>query len=132
MPHDISKPDTINCPKCHVPMRPLRAGTFTVDRCEKCLGLWLDKGERLKILKDKKLVDAIDIGPEETGKQHDEITQIDCPRCGVPMHHVTDRAQKHIGFEFCRECQGSFLDAGELRDLSEFTILERIKALFGH
>ena len=132
MPHQISDQDTINCPKCHVPMRPLTAGAFTVDRCEKCLGLWLDKGERLKILKDKKLVDAIDIGPEETGKQHDEIRRIDCPRCGVPMHHVADRAQKHIGFEMCRNCQGSFLDAGELRDLSEFTILERIKALFGH
>ena len=125
----------MRCPRCggrlqrqhYTYVRPVR-----VDRCEKCLGLWLDKGERLKILKDKKLVDAIDIGPEETGRQHDEIRQIDCPRCGVPMHHVADRAQKHIGFEICRKCQGSFLDAGELRDLSEFTILERIKALFGH
>jgi len=122
----------IICPKCGVAMSPIAAGDVTVDRCEQCQGLWLDKGERLKLLKDKKLVKQIDIGDEELGEAHDAIRDINCPRCGVPMYHVTDRAQKHIGFEFCRQCHGSFLDAGELRDLSEFTIPERLRALFGH
>ncbi len=122
---------TVNCPKCNEPMRPLRAGDITVDRCEKCYGLWLDKGERMKLLKDKSLVNAVDIGSEKLGKEQDEIREINCPRCDEPMEHITDRAQKHIGFELCRECKGSFLDAGELRDISEFTISERIKALFG-
>ena len=122
---------TINCPKCHAPMRRLKAGGITVDRCEGCFGLWLDRGERLKLLKDKSLVESVDVGSAEVGEAQDEIRQILCPRCGLAMHHITDRAQKHIGFEFCRQCQGSFLDAGELRDLSEFSLTERIKALFG-
>ncbi len=122
----------IKCPKCFEPMRQLKAGAFIVDRCEQCFGIWLDQGERIKLLKDKSLVDGVDVGTEEVGKELNEIKEITCPRCQVPMHHITDRAQKHVGFEFCRECQGSFFDAGELRDLSEFTVAERIKALFGH
>lgn len=121
----------IKCPKCGVTMTPITAGDITVDRCEKCLGIWLDEGERLKLLKDRRLVAEVDTGDEAVGEQHDGIRQIDCPHCRVPLFHVTDRAQKHIGFEFCRQCHGSFLDAGELRDLSEFTISERLKALFG-
>jgi Zn-finger nucleic acid-binding protein len=122
---------TINCPKCNAPMRQLKAGDITVDRCESCFGLWLDQGERLKLLKDKSLVAGVDVGDKEVGAASDEITEINCPRCGEAMRHITDRAQKHIGFEFCRECKGSFLDAGELRDLSEFSLSERIKAMFG-
>ena len=123
--------DALQCPKCQAPMRTLQTGDAVIDRCEKCYGIWLDHGERLKLLKDRKLVDAVDIGPQEAGAKLDEMRDIICPRCGVPMYHVRDRAQRHIGFEFCRECQGSFFDAGELRDLSEFNIAERIRSFFG-
>ena len=113
-------------------MRRLKAGESILDRCESCYGIWLDKGERIKLMRDKSVVAGIDIGSPETGKEQDEIVDIQCPRCDKPMFHQTDRAQKHIGFEVCRECQGTFFDAGELSDLSEFTLSERIKALFGH
>jgi len=122
---------TIICPKCNEPMRSLKAHEAQVDRCEQCYGIWLDHGERLKLLADKSLVTGVDIGSADMGKELDEITEINCPRCAVLMQHVHDPAQKHIGFELCPECQGSFFDAGELTDLSEFTLSERIRTFFG-
>jgi Zn-finger nucleic acid-binding protein len=119
------------CPKCNEPMRELKAGSVLVDRCGKCFGIWLDKGERLKVQQDRSLIAGLDIGPKAVGKETDKITKCLCPRCGEPMQHVKDRGQRHVGFEFCRACQGLFLDAGELRDLSELTLTERIKALLG-
>lgn len=129
---DRTAEKTIDCPKCAEPMRPLIAGKAKVDRCEKCYGIWLDKGERLKVLADKSLVTGLDVGSAEVGRQNDAITEIDCPRCRKRMKHITDRAQTHIGYEFCDSCEASFFDAGELRDMSEFTLAERIKAIFGH
>jgi Zn-finger nucleic acid-binding protein len=122
---------SLNCPKCNEPMRRLKANGAEVDRCGTCFGIWLDAGERLKILKDKSLVTGVDIGPTEIGERKDAIQAVDCPRCGEAMRHIHDRAQKHIGYEFCPDCQGSFFDAGELTDLSEFTLTERIRAAFG-
>ena len=121
----------LSCPKCGGRMQRLVTGECTVERCEKCFGIWLDAGERLKLMKDKSSVQAIDVGDAEIGEQQDAITEIDCPRCNAPMQHISDRAQKHVGFEHCITCQGSFFDAGELKDLAEFTLTERIRAFFG-
>ena len=131
MSETTEKPEVLDCPKCDEPMRPLKAGKAILDRCEKCYGIWLDPGERQKLLKDKSLVHGIDIGPPDAGKQQNEITDVNCPRCVRPMRHVLDPKQKHIGYKLCTECQGSFFDAGELTDLSEFTLSERIRAFLG-
>ena len=66
-------------------MRPLKAEDAIVDRCEKCYGIWVDPGERRKLLKDKSLVHGIDIGSPDVGQQQDEITEVKCPRCGGPV-----------------------------------------------
>ena len=33
------------CPRCGVPLRHQQLHGVTIDQCEKCGGLWLDKGE---------------------------------------------------------------------------------------
>ena len=121
----------LQCPKCDVPMRLLKAGTAMVDRCEQCYGIWIDKGEQQKIIRDKSMLAGLDIGPPATGRVQDAIRDITCPRCDQPMNHVKHPAQKHVGFELCPGCEGAFFDAGELEDLREFTLSERIRALFG-
>ena len=40
------------------------------------------------------------------------------------------RRQPHIAFEACGRC-GVFMDRGELTDLSEFTLRERLAVLLG-
>ncbi len=43
------------------------------------------------------------------------------------MVRVVDPQQRHIWYETCGSCHGSFLDAGELLDLSELTIADFFK-----
>ncbi len=33
------------CPKCHIPMDEINYRGVTIDKCNKCEGVWLDKGE---------------------------------------------------------------------------------------
>jgi Zn-finger nucleic acid-binding protein len=45
------------------------------------------------------------------------------------MVRVVDPQQRHIWYETCSSCSGSFLDAGELLDLSKITIADFFKDL---
>lgn len=121
----------IDCPKCHTPMRQLKMDTCIIDRCETCYGIWLDAGERHKLAKSKKQVELADIGPTDVGRKRNEMTEIKCPRCDVDMTHKEHPAQRHIKFEACPECDGNFFDAGELADMSDYTISERLKSMLG-
>jgi hypothetical protein len=35
----------IKCPRCNVPMQKKTRDGVTIDKCNKCGGIWLDKGE---------------------------------------------------------------------------------------
>ena len=52
-----------------------------------------------------------------------------CPRCGGAMARVVDPRQRHIWYETCHGCNGSFFDAGEFLDLAELTLSEFFKGL---
>ncbi len=43
------------------------------------------------------------------------------------MLRIADKTQFHIEYEFCPSCSGTFFDAGEFKDLSELTFIERRK-----
>jgi Zn-finger nucleic acid-binding protein len=45
------------------------------------------------------------------------------------MAKVVDPQQTHIWYETCSSCNGSYLDAGELRDLSSLTISDIFKRI---
>ena len=52
-----------------------------------------------------------------------------CPRCGGEMLKQVDPRQKHIWYESCADCEGSFFDAGEFRDLSQLTLSDFFKGV---
>jgi PAT family beta-lactamase induction signal transducer AmpG len=112
----------IRCPKCRTDMEAVDQDGVEVDRCQQCKGLWFDDGE-LESIKGMAAVIGLDTGDTATGAQHDALRVYDCPRCGGTMTPATDPRQASISFETCQDCQGSFLDAGELtRSLrGEFT-----------
>ncbi|MEM9082221.1 MAG: zf-TFIIB domain-containing protein [Planctomycetota bacterium] len=123
----------IECPKCGVAMEieHLDDGEqrVTIDRCSRCSGLWLDWGEREKLI-------AIDGGVErvDRGVPSDEASEgkkgLKCPRDGGLLIEMVDLYQPHVVFERCSVCRGTFLDAGELLDLSEVTLREGLRRLF--
>lgn len=119
----------LSCPKCSAAMEPVMADGHEVDRCTRCAGIWFDAGE-LDWLAQSEIAEAIDTGDVREGRAMNEVTDVDCPRCGRGMQHVPDEHKPDIHYEVCVECEGAFLDAGEFRDLARLSLAEVVKALF--
>jgi Zn-finger nucleic acid-binding protein len=100
-----------------------------VERCMDCHGLFIDEAAK-ETLRHTRGADVIDSGDPRTGREFNEVDCIRCPRCDSPMIRMVDRQQPHIWFERCTVCGGSFLDAGEFRDLSHRTLLDIFKDWF--
>ncbi|MEJ2482233.1 MAG: MFS transporter, partial [Gemmatimonadota bacterium] len=120
----------MRCPKCRSDMQQLDVDGTVIDRCPRCHGLWFDAGE-METLRDKETAEAIDTGSARRGRRFDNIDQYRCPRCGGVMARVVDPQQRHIGYETCTQCGGSYFDAGEFRDLSQLTLSDVFKRLSG-
>ncbi len=118
----------MRCPKCRSDMDQIVYHDIEVDRCSLCSGLWFDAGE-IEQLKTRKAATAIDIGDAATGKQSNAIDDYRCPRCSGAMIKMVDSEQRHIWYEKCSECHGSFFDAGEFRDLAERTVSDFFKGM---
>ena len=103
----------VDCPRCWVSTYGILVKTFgpdvLIDICPKCKGIWLDYGEMGKLLKDRKLTDYLtkNIGT----KSESELV---CPRCGglMDLEFADD-----IEVDVCLNCNGVWLDEGELDDL---------------
>ena len=97
-----------------------------VDRCSMCSGLWFDAGE-IEALRNKEAAALVDTGSARQGRQYNSVNDYRCPRCGGEMCRTVDEQQRHIWYETCAECGGSFFDAGEFLDLSQLTISDFFK-----
>lgn len=122
----------LGCPRDGAAMRRFDFAGVTVDRCIHCGGIWLDLGELRRVL-------------ETDGDARDELRKLDsghapddspsvvagrrgaCPRDTTLLTAVRDARQRHIEYDLCTHCGGVFFDAGELVDLSEFTLRERLR-----
>ncbi|MFK8017567.1 MAG: MFS transporter [Gammaproteobacteria bacterium] len=119
----------MRCPKCRSDMQQVLIDEIEVDRCSSCYGLWFDNSE-LGQLTNKEAAAVLDIGSVATGKTQNKIDNYRCPRCAGAMNKLSDPDQPHIWFEQCDACEGSFLDAGELRDLATVTASDFFKRIF--
>jgi PAT family beta-lactamase induction signal transducer AmpG len=111
----------MRCPKCRADMELLTIDGVEIDRCTACRGLWFDPGETEK-LRHKQIAAAIDIGDAVNGKVMNTSDSYRCPRCGGRMLRMTDARQKHIWYEECAACHGSYFDAGEFTDLATLSL----------
>jgi PAT family beta-lactamase induction signal transducer AmpG len=118
----------MRCPKCRSDMEQIVYEGTEIDRCTTCKGLWFDAGE-IEAVRGKEAAAALDTGSAATGRQSNALDRYQCPRCSGAMVRLVDARQPHIWFETCSSCQGSFLDAGELRDLSTVSISDFFKDL---
>jgi len=106
----------MQCPKCQNQMpEKIYGPKIVINRCEGCGGLFIKKN-MLEELKEEWSSDWLDSGEVGTGKQHNQITDIDCPGCHTPMDHIADEKQTHIHLESCPACHGLYFDAGEFTD----------------
>lgn len=107
-------------------MERVSAEGFEVERCTACFALWLDTLQQEKI--SRSAAESIDLGGGARGPTPSDEQQLSCPACHTPMVRMVDRAQPHIWYEGCSVCGGTFLDAGELRDLKSRTLLDWLRS----
>jgi PAT family beta-lactamase induction signal transducer AmpG len=118
----------MRCPKCRADMEQVVYEGTEIDRCTICNGIWFDAGE-IEVLKNKQAAAIIDTGDATVGKRANTMDNYQCPRCSGAMVKVVDPQQTHIWYETCGSCHGSYLDAGEFKDLTERTISDFFKDL---
>lgn len=120
----------MDCPKCRAPMEAVEFGTdIEVSRCTDCSGLFC-KWQTLQLLRDEWLTDVVlDHGNATLGAKHNDMLDITCPDCGTTMDSVQDREQEHITLDSCPDCDGVFLDAGELTNMKSVTLMDHVRHL---
>jgi Zn-finger nucleic acid-binding protein len=105
----------MDCPKCGHQLVSRTVGSQSVQECEACHGLWLSARE---------LHEAVDeAAPDLAWLDFDiwrdagqfSVTErpMKCPQCGTPMLTL-EYADTGIQVDYCRSCEGIWLDADEL------------------
>ena len=122
-------PDQLRtCPRCDVAMQTVDLkidGTFLIERCDTCLGMFFDSGELEALIKATvKNVNHINhtkLKELYTLNRHDAygITYIKCPVCATVMNRVNFGQRSGVIIDRCPE-HGLWLDGGELRHLLEW------------
>ena len=118
----------MRCPKCQSDFEAVTYENVEVDRCIGCGGIWFDALEKEDIERFKN-AGSIDVGDKRVGKKYNAMWNVNCPKCEVTMLRMADQTQFHVVFESCPTCFGSFFDAGEFKDLSKLTFVERFKKM---
>ncbi|NQD36241.1 zf-TFIIB domain-containing protein [Permianibacter sp. IMCC34836] len=115
----------MQCPKCSAKMEKVFVKFGIVERCSKCAGLWFDA---LEDEDTAAFAEHIDTGNAKIGAEYNKIDKINCPVCpSSPLLRMVEPSQPHIWFEACPTCYGRFYDAGEFRDVSEFSFGDIVK-----
>lgn len=103
----------MHCPKCET--RRLinhQVGGIEVDRCENCHGIWFDDDELERLLDFKKR----DLRSLQSSTQQDELNQKHgkCPRDQSELLRVCSAVDPTLILDTCVNCNGVWLDGGEL------------------
>lgn len=109
------------CPRCHVShFNVIKYEGIDIDRCSDCLGVWLDDGELIQILKkrDKKFTqDQLKsvVKNSFSGLISTEINQeLVCPKCHCEMNSINFGSDSGIFIDRCPNDCGVWFDSKEL------------------
>lgn len=127
--YTVQAPDTQRtCPRCKISLQTIDLkidGTFLIERCQDCLGLFFDTGELEALIKasvthvydiDRKKIDHLN---QNSPSNDYPSTYIPCPVCGSIMNRVNFGTRSGVIIDRCPE-HGLWLDGGELRHLLEW------------
>lgn len=108
----------MHCPSCHAELETRPTDGIDVDACPSCQGIWFDADE-LRRTKDEADPDLkwMDF---ELWKHEDDFRvsekAMDCPKCSVALVAI-DYGDTGVEVDFCRQCRGVWLDAGEFEKI---------------
>lgn len=111
------------CPSCRkVLLKPQvdRETKLEIDACPKCYGMWFDPNELGKFFQSEKLKKKFflpeDVAPKQSVGYTISTRARVCPRCKKGMK---EKLFGDVSVDVCEECQGIWLDEGELRLIVE-------------
>jgi len=115
----------LNCPIDGTKMDKIVAGDVELDRCPQCEGIWCDPTELETIRERGVVVDELPSISEKQRRNPPGEVRMRCPRCykggrneGRLMRQNCMYGQP-IFIDRCLDCQGVWLDAGELAAIVE-------------
>ena len=116
------------CPRCQVAMKTLDLsieGTFLIERCDQCLGMFFDAGE-LEALIKATVKNVHHVNHKKLNELHKlnrrdayGITYINCPVCDAVMNRINFGQRSGVIIDRCPD-HGLWVDGGELRHLLEW------------
>ena len=112
----------MKCPACDHALTELLVGSLYVDVCQGgCGGIWFDAFELPRVENESVALDE-----PLFWIQRDEKVVVDpkrkreCPRCeGIKLHRHFFSARRGVEVDQCPNCNGYWLDAGELAQVRE-------------
>jgi predicted Zn finger-like uncharacterized protein len=115
----------LTCPQCASPMNEVKAEAITgylivLDQCPRCGGIWCDRWELYPVTAAAaERLDGVDQAAlwQLTAEAD---AQLECPRCRARMYRFHDPAiPPDARIERCPNCDGMWLNRGELRRFKE-------------
>jgi len=124
----------MNCPRCQTTLErhPIieRHNEIIVDKCPSCQGIWFDKDE-LKPLEN--ISEPVLVEWRKIPSEYDQLTALNCPFC--PGHPMMNKEEHHrdekVIFDYCKTCEGIWLDGGELEAIQKESWFAALINLFG-
>jgi len=118
----------MKCPRCtDRELVRQTVGGLEVDKCDQCQGLWLEVGTLEPLIKEthdytRRMISR----PVGTSRVE---SALECPACGAGARMCRIKAPGHpkVTFDGCMVCHGRWLDGGELADLGDPGILDRLR-----
>lgn len=114
---------SIHCPKCQTETAVFNLeADLNFDRCPKCLGMWMDKGELARTSGS-----ATDFPDPNTINSGLTSTR-NCPKCpgDIRLSEVMFMKPNKILVDVCKKCEGIWLDSKELVQLQGILRQHRI------
>jgi Zn-finger nucleic acid-binding protein len=113
------------CPACGEKLSTYSVFKISVEACDKCKGVLLDKDE-LRKLKDRctkgswQALRWMDDEMEAIGNTNAMASKRSCPKCEGTQFVTASFGDSKILVDWCPKCNGIWLDRGEFQQIIEF------------
>ena len=115
------------CPDCRINLRSVdvgKNGSFLVEKCFECYGLFFDNQELERMLEERMKnsywIDYYKVHSLlQNPRHHDAVVYRRCPVCSELMQRKNYKKHSGVIMDVC-EADGVWLDAGELKQLLEW------------
>lgn len=117
----------MNCPVCNKNLKTVNFENQEIDICQRCGGIWFDKGELLKIVTS--LINKNKIDPQTVKEAYRrqitdpiKLKQLlrKCPKCNIDMKLYNYSYDSNIFLDKCSQCNGIWTDRGEMKAVAKY------------